>query len=258
MPFFDTEHGSVYYRHWAAPEPRAAVIFLHGFGEHSGLYHRLGFTLNAAGIDLWAPDQLGHGQTPGPRGDFGSTEISSQIAEEITQIAEREHPGLPLVLAGHSFGAAATAWRLLDQPGRYRAGVISAAPLSPNPALADDSLELTPESLSADPFYLDAIVNDPLAFTDAEAGWARLVEELDKAFARFAVDLPGLGTPTLAVHGTDDPVIPIDGVRAWAQRLDNLQLTEFAGARHDLLNETVHQQVAATIIDFVSANTASE
>jgi alpha-beta hydrolase superfamily lysophospholipase len=75
MPFFDTEHGSVYYRHWAAAEPRAAVIFLHGFGEHSGLYHRLGFTLNAAGIDLWGPDQLGHGQTPGPRGDFGSTEI---------------------------------------------------------------------------------------------------------------------------------------------------------------------------------------
>jgi alpha-beta hydrolase superfamily lysophospholipase len=258
MPFFDTEHGSVYYRHWAAAQPRAAVIFLHGFGEHSGLYHRLGFTLNAAGIDLWAPDQLGHGQTPGPRGDFGSTEISSQLAEELTQIAEREQPGLPFVAAGHSFGAAATALRLLDQPGRYRAGIISAAPLSPNPALTDGSLELTPESLSADPFYLDAIVNDPLAFTDAEAGWARLVEELDTAFARFDTDLPGLSTATLAVHGTEDPVIPIDGVRAWAQRLDHLQLTEFPGAKHDLLNETVHQQVAAAIVDFVSEHTASE
>ncbi|MET0703977.1 MAG: alpha/beta fold hydrolase, partial [Mycobacterium sp.] len=125
MPFFDSEHGPVYYRHWAAEQPRAAVIFLHGFGEHSGLYHRLGFTLNAAGIDLWAVDQLGHGQTPGARGDFGSTEISSQLAEELTRIAEREHPGLPLVAAGHSFGAAATAWRLLDQQDRYRAAIIS-------------------------------------------------------------------------------------------------------------------------------------
>jgi alpha-beta hydrolase superfamily lysophospholipase len=116
----------------------------------------------------------------------------------------------------------------------------------------------TPQSLSADPFYLDAIVNDPLAFTDAEADWSRLVAELDKTFARFAVDLPGLSIATLAVHGTDDPVIPIDGVRAWAQRLDHLQLTEFPGARHDLLNETVHQQVAAAIVDFVSEHTASE
>jgi alpha-beta hydrolase superfamily lysophospholipase len=258
MPFFDSEHGPVYYRHWAAEQPRAAVIFLHGFGEHSGLYHRLGFTLNAAGIDLWAVDQLGHGQTPGARGDFGSTEVSSQLAESLTEIAEREQPGLPLVAVGHSFGAAATAWRLLDQPDRYRAAVISAAPLSPNPALGDGSLELTPESLSADPFYLDAIINDPLAFTDAEEGWARLVEEVGKATDRFARELPGLTTPTLAVHGTEDPVIPIDGVRDWVPRVDNLELAEFPGARHDLLNETIHQQVAAAIIDFITPHIASK
>ena len=67
MPFLDHERGPVYYRHWSAARPRAAVIFLHGFGEHSGLYHRYGFALNAAGIDLWAVDQFGHGFSPGTR-----------------------------------------------------------------------------------------------------------------------------------------------------------------------------------------------
>jgi alpha-beta hydrolase superfamily lysophospholipase len=255
MPYFDTEHGPVYYRHWAAEQPRAAVIFLHGFGEHTGLYHRLGFTLNQANIDLWAVDQLGHGQSPGPRGDFGSPATSSQLAEQLTQIAEQERPGLPLVALGHSFGAAATAWRILAHPDRYRAAVISAAPLSPNPGMSDGTLELTPESLSADPFYLDAIINDPLAFTDADSGWTRLVEELTTAWDRFSDDLPGLTTPTLAIHGTDDVVVPIDGVRDWAQRLDQLQLTEFDGARHDLLNEAIHRDVAATIIAFVEKHT---
>lgn len=47
------DRGPVYYRHWACPQPRAAVIFLHGFGEHTGLYHRYGFALNDAGIDVW-------------------------------------------------------------------------------------------------------------------------------------------------------------------------------------------------------------
>jgi len=38
------------------------VVFLHGFGDHSGLYRRFGNALNGAGIELWAlitqvPDQ---------------------------------------------------------------------------------------------------------------------------------------------------------------------------------------------------------
>ena len=68
MPFIENPRGRAYYRHWAAADPRAAVIFLHGFGEHTGLYHRYGFALNAAGIDLWAVDQFGHGLSPGDRG----------------------------------------------------------------------------------------------------------------------------------------------------------------------------------------------
>ncbi len=36
MPFFDGQAGRVYYRHWAAAQPRAAPVFLHGFGEHTG------------------------------------------------------------------------------------------------------------------------------------------------------------------------------------------------------------------------------
>ncbi|PRC51423.1 lysophospholipase, partial [Mycobacterium sp. ITM-2017-0098] len=32
MPFLQHERGRAYYRHWAAADPKAAVIFLHGFG----------------------------------------------------------------------------------------------------------------------------------------------------------------------------------------------------------------------------------
>jgi alpha-beta hydrolase superfamily lysophospholipase len=90
MPFIEHPRGRAYYRHWAAAEPHAAVIFLHGFGEHTGLYHRYGFALSAAGIDLWAVDQFGHGLSPGDRGDFGSVEDSSALADSLTELAERE------------------------------------------------------------------------------------------------------------------------------------------------------------------------
>src|SRR5882757_11135749 len=113
MPFLETADGRAYYRHWAAPDPRAAVVFLHGFGEHTGLYHRYGFALNAAGIDLWAVDQFGHGLTPGARGDFGSIENSSDLADTLTERAEGKFEGLPLIAQGHSFGSVVTLFRLL-------------------------------------------------------------------------------------------------------------------------------------------------
>ena len=212
MPFIDHPKGRAYYRHWAAQEPRAVVVFLHGFGEHTGVYHRYGFALNAAGIDLWAVDQFGHGLSPGTRGDFGSIADSSDLADTLTELAEGERPGLPLIAQGHSFGAVVTLTRLLDQPDRYRAGVISGAPLVPIPELLDpdSAFDLDPLWLSEDPFYLDSLENDPLAFVDADG--APLARALDTAWDRFGRDLPGLTVPTLAVHGVADPIAPIGAV----------------------------------------------
>lgn len=257
MPHFDSEHGPIYYRHWAAADPHAAVIFLHGFGEHTGLYHRYGFALNAAGIDLWAVDQLGHGLSPGDRGDFGTIAASSALADTLTELASAETPGIPFVAQGHSFGSVVTLSRLLDQPERYSAGVISGAPLIPIPELldADSSFDLDPSWLSGDPFYLDSLVNDPLAFVDADG--APLARALDSAWDRFGAELPTLSVSTLAVHGSADPIAPIGAVRAYAEQIDSLTLQVYEGAHHDILNETVHRDVAAAIVMFVDAHTGS-
>ena len=254
MPFIDHPKGRAYYRHWAAKEPRAVVVFLHGFGEHTGVYHRYGFALNAAGIDLWAVDQFGHGLSPGTRGDFGSIADSSDLADTLTELAEGERPGLPLIAQGHSFGAVVTLTRLLDQPDRYHAGVISGAPLVPIPELldADSSFDLDPHWLSDDPFYLDSLENDPLAFVDADG--APLARALDTAWDRFGRDLPGLKVPTLAVHGIADPIAPIGAVAAYAEQLEPLQLKEFPGGHHDILNDTMHREVADEIIAFIGGS----
>lgn len=251
MPFIEHDRGRAYYRHWPAAEPRAAVIFLHGFGEHTGVYHRYGFALNAAGIDLWAVNQFGHGLSPGTRGDFGTLKDSSALADALTALAETAHPGLPLVAQGHSFGSVVTLFRLLGQPERYRAGIISGAPLVPIPEMLDPdtSLDLDPSWLSSDPFYLDALENDPLAFVDADG--APLTRELDRAWDRFGAELPGLAVPTLALHGSADVIAPVNAVRAYAEQIEPLQLVEYPHAHHDILNESVHREVAATIVDFI-------
>ena len=134
-----------------------------------------------------------------------------------------------MIAQGHSFGSIVTLFRLLEQPDRYRAGVISGAPLVPIPEMldADSSFDLDPGWLSEDPFYLDSLENDPLAFVDADG--AALTRELDKAWDRFGAELPKLAVPTLAVHGVNDPIAPVGAVRAYAEQIEPLQLSEFAG-----------------------------
>ena len=258
MPFLDHESGRVYYRHWAAEDPRAAVVFLHGFGEHTGLYHRYGFALNTAGIDLWALDQLGHGLSPGARGQLGTIEDSSALAEALTVLVEVARPGIPIVAQGHSYGSVVTLFRLLENSGRYRAAVISGAPLTPvaefldtNPAIA-----LDPRGLSSDPFYLDSLENDPLGFgaTDGTA----LARELDRAWDRFGALLPTLSVPTLAVHGGIDPIAAPGAVRAYAEQIPALDYREFAGGRHDILNDVMHRDVAAAIVGFIDERTTGD
>lgn len=146
-----------------------------------------------------------------------------------------------------------TLFRLLEEPGAYRAGVISGAPLVAIPALvdADTALELDPAALSADPLYLDLLATDPLAFTDGDS--VGLTRELDRGWDRFGAELPTLTVPTLALHGEIDPIAIPGAVRAYADQIPVLEYREFPGGRHDILNDTMHRDVAAAIVGFIRA-----
>jgi alpha-beta hydrolase superfamily lysophospholipase len=257
MPTFDGAAGRVYYKAWRVPGPRAAaIVFLHGFGEHSGLYHRLGNTLNRSGIELWALDEIGHGLTEGERAVIRSVDDLIENGRRLTALAEAAAPGAPVWLAGHSLGSAAAAVSAVRDPGRYAGLILSGAPLSPLDWVlglgADDDagLDLDPADLSSDPFYLDELAHDPLAFTSA-AGARSIAAVLSQAWAEIEDGLAQVQLPVLLVQGEQDAVVPAAQARDWAGRLKRARLAEFAGARHDVLNETVHREVAAAIIGFV-------
>ena len=255
MPYFDGVTGRVYYRAWRAPAPRtAAVVFLHGLGEHSGLYHRLGDALTSAGIDLWALDEIGHGLTEGDRAVIRSIDDLVHNGRRLAALAEGAQPGSSLFLAGHSLGAAAAAVSASRDPSPYRGLILSGAAISPLDrvtALASGGeLSLGLDQLSADPFYLDELENDPLAFTSA-AGEHSLVSTLPPAWAELDASFALVSLPVMFVHGGDDPVVPAGVARDWSARIPGARLAEFPGARHDILNETVHREVAAAITGFV-------
>ena len=40
-------------------------------------------------------------------------------------------------------------------------------------------------------------------------------------------------------------------MQAYAEQIEPLQLKEFAGGHHDILNDTMHREVASAIIAFI-------
>jgi alpha-beta hydrolase superfamily lysophospholipase len=257
MPFFEGVTGRVYFKSWrVAPPRRAAVVFLHGFGEHSGLYHRLGNSLTLSGIELWALDEIGHGLTEGDRAVIRSVDDLVENGRRLTALAGAAEPDSPLVLAGHSLGGVAAAVSALRASAHYDGLVLSGTPLSPLEwivALGEEGngdLTLDPSDLSSDLFYLDELENDPLAFTSA-AGAQSLLDVLPPAWIEFEQGLGDVSLPILFVHGGDDPIAPVSDARAWSSRVPNGRIAEFAGARHDVLNESVHREVATAITEFV-------
>lgn len=237
MPYFDGATGRVYYRHWPSDQPRAALVFLHGFGEHTGLYHRYAAALGRHGIDVWALDEIGHGLSEGERGRFGSLDDLVANAGHLTRLARATSPDLPLVVGGHSLGSLVAVLSALDDPDTYTGVVLSGAPLSPVAWLTEAAeqggdLDLDPAALSSDPFYLDQLENDPLAFASAD-----IVDLLAAAFPpaweRLEADLPALRLPVLAVHGANDQISPLDGVTAWSDRLPTLTIEVIENAGHD-------------------------
>ena len=90
---------------WAWPAPSETVgqlLLVHGLGEHARRYDRLANALWADGWHVLAYDQLGHGQSPGLRGDLP---FADALVEDLAAVySQWGSPELPGVVLGHSMG----------------------------------------------------------------------------------------------------------------------------------------------------------
>jgi alpha-beta hydrolase superfamily lysophospholipase len=100
----------VVYRWLPSTEPTAVVQIAHGASEHAARYARLAGELNEAGYAVYADDHRGHGRTAGQLERFGvaGEDTWNRMVEderELTDHIAKAHPGVPVVLLGHSMGS---------------------------------------------------------------------------------------------------------------------------------------------------------
>lgn len=94
----------------ATTQPRGILLVNHGLAEHSRRYRRFAEYMAAEGYHVYAHDHRGHGETraaDAPLGRFAQRDGTRRVLEDVFTIrdmAAERHPGLPVILFGHSMG----------------------------------------------------------------------------------------------------------------------------------------------------------
>lgn len=282
------------YRRGAEGAARGVVQVNHGLAEHAARYARFADALAAAGFHTYAHDHRGHGATTAPDATprvFARSDGAAKVIADIGAVHDRiaaDHPGLPVVLFGHSMGGLSGMNFVLKHSPRLRAAAICNANFSAGAlgrvaqaVLAFEKFRLGSDVpsrilpkltfqawakqikdrrtefdwLSRDPVEVDKYVADPLCGWDASVSmWIDVFDFIftgadDRAYGNVRRNLP-----LYLVGGESDPATEGGkAVRHHAGRLQrmgfsSLVSTIYPQTRHESLNEINRDKVTADFI----------
>jgi alpha-beta hydrolase superfamily lysophospholipase len=257
---FEGAAGRIHVSTWAGEGVHRFVTLLaHGYGEHAGRYEHVAAMLVGLGSVVYAPDHLGHGQSSGERAVVEDIEVLVGDLHTVADRARADHPRLPVVLVGHSMGgliAARFAQRYLAE---LAALVLSGPVVGDNPAFAMllemdpiPDIPIDPAILSRDPAVGAAYAADPLVYHGP------FHKATLQALATSADVVAAAGTfgevPTLWIHGAADQLVPYEVTAATMERIrgTSLQHTAYAGAAHEVFNETNNDEVLGDVATFLT------
>lgn len=272
-------------RHEAARgEPRGILLLSHGLAEHSARYAGFAARMAGEGLHVYAHDHRGHGFTTAPDaplGQFAPRDGISRVVADMRMVRDHavsRHPGLPVVLFGHSMGGlmalafaeahpadidALAVWNSNLEPGF--AGRIAQVVLAAERMLkgSDVPSGILPrltfaawgnkiaghrtafDWLSHEAAEVDAYIADPLCGFDINVSmWIDIfavtfADASEEGLARLPKNLP-----INLVGGDEDPAT--DGGKATLvfagrlkkSRLEDVTTTVYRGMRHETLNES--------------------
>lgn len=125
----------LYVNHWRAErvpgEPARGVLMVaHGMAEHSGRYARVAEALVAAGFDVYAHDQRGHGHTArhGRLGHYANRDGWARVVGDLSTLnhhIRQQYPQTPIFLLGHSMGSYIATAYLMHHSSSVQGAILS-------------------------------------------------------------------------------------------------------------------------------------
>ncbi len=245
---------------------RAAVVQVHGFGEHVGRYPHVAERFASAGFVFAGLDLPGHGRTD-PKHGHATLELLLDAVGAHIEETRRRNPGLPLALYGHSLGGALVLRYCLERKPDL-ACVVASSPLIrlpvPAPAwkvsMARILRNLLPSLILTNPLELASLTRDPAVreATRTDPDYHNLVStrfgwDILRNIDWFASQKGPFPLPLLVMQGTGDRVVDPKATLDLAARLQgDITVKTWDGFYHELHNEPERNQVIDFIIDWVN------
>lgn len=282
---------SIAFRHQpsALAPARGVLMICHGLVEHAGRYRRFADVMSQQGFEVYAHDHRGHGRTKAadaPLGRFAWKDGAVKVVADVMamrRLAGERHPGLPVILFGHSMGGLVALNTAVSYPDAFDGLSIWNSNL--NPGLmgrfaqivlrlekmlkgSDVPSAILPKAtfrawnakmpekrnhadwLSHDKAAVDAYVEDPLCQFEASVSLWQDVFALSYRGPKLIERLPK-ALPLLLVSGDEDAATNDGREIVWlAERFreagfSHVKQTIYKGMRHETLNEIGWQAVAA-------------
>ncbi len=290
----DDDYGLHVHRWLPDGDPRAVIQLAHGLAEHAGRYARFAQALTDAGYAVHANDHRGHGltaPTPDDLGFFAERDGWRRVLTDMALLRRRiaaDHPGLPVIIFGHSMGSFLTQWTIAERGADYVGAILCGSNGKPPPiaalgkqiarferwrlgprgrsallqrlSFADFNKRFRPNRtdadwLSRDTSEVDAYVADNLCgFVPTCQIWIDLIGGVERQIDPTLLAGIPKDLPIHVIAGTADPVS--DGAKGLpslliAYRDAGLRRVThrfYDDARHELLNETNRDEVTVDLL----------
>ncbi len=251
---------------WQHPTPDATVVLVHGLQSHAQWFAEAADGLVDRGLSVYALERRGSGSSPARSGDIDRYRTWFAEVERLVDFARREHPGVPVHLVGHCFGANVALGAALERPG----SVASLIMLTPGLHITPDYTPAEKLSIAAaglvarqrrfrvpqddqlftrDPDVLAWIRADSLG---SKAVSARCLLEIRRMVSSLRRRLDELVVPLLVVEAAGDRIADNEANAALLdRRLGSSWRRVTFDAEHFLLAEPCRNEVLDTIADWI-------
>ena len=293
------DNKEIFIREWLPETDAKAIIQIaHGMAEHSGRYEEFAEYLVSQGFGVYANDHRGHGQTekdPEKLGYLADENGWQKVLEDLLMITEnirQDHPGIPVILLGHSFGSMLVRSYMIKYGDKADGYIISGTNETKGLLLAAGKLisglqgaikgKKSPSKLmttmsfgkfnsyfkpnktefdwlSRDEERNRNYVDDPFCGTVFSNGFFHdmldMLDFLNKNYSKSVTD-----KPVLMFSGSKDPVGDFGkAVKSVYNKLKqagvkDLTLKLYEDGRHEMLNETNRKEVYKDITDWITTH----
>ncbi|OGW84387.1 MAG: hypothetical protein A2987_02165 [Omnitrophica bacterium RIFCSPLOWO2_01_FULL_45_10] len=251
-------------------KPKAALVIVHGYGEHSGRYVSLAECLVRRGYAVYMFDLRGHGRSEGIRGFARSFNEYAEDLKTFLKHVESKETEKSIFLLGHSLGGTIASLFVIVSHPRLK-GLILSGPFlrvsseySPfMQIMAQFVGRLCPRMrivksldrsfLSRDPNIVETYKKDPLVYH----GWipAGTAFEIKRAINIIKEKMGEISLPILILHGSSDRISEPDGSQELYRRAksDDKTLKLYEGLFHEVLNEPEKDKVIEDMVTWMDA-----